>query len=323
MDSTSTESALRTKSSNQRSPVELLGQFLELIRFSHTVFALPFAALASVLALTAPGGPTDLSTIGLTIRLVGVLVCMVTARSAAMAFNRLVDAKIDRENPRTAERHLPSGKLSFTQVWLFFGANSLGFLAGCLFFWPNWLPLACSIPVLAWICGYSLAKRFTANAHLWLGVALALSPVCAWVAIRGEVILQSPADIMPAVGLAAAIACWVAGFDIIYACQDAEYDRSVGLHSVPAKFGIAGALRVSATFHMVMLAILFALPFGFPQLSLGVIYYVASSVVAILVARQHWIVRPDDLRRVGVAFFNINAIISLGFCSLAAIDACL
>lgn len=340
VDSTSTDFAVPYANSSFR---ELAKRFLELIRFSHTVFALPFALLACVLALTTQAqttqalSPQTVTTQATTLeefspledwgilipRLLGVLLCMVFARSAAMAFNRLVDAKIDAENPRTATRHLPAGLLSRKQVSVFFLLNCSAFLASCLLFLPNWLPIALSVPVLAWICGYSLAKRFTSGAHLWLGVALALSPICAWIAIRGEYVLQSPADILPPSMLAAAIALWVAGFDIIYACQDADFDRNKGLHSVPARFGVAGAMKISATFHFAMLLALASLPFCFPQLPLGWLYLVAVACVAVLVFREHAIVSPDDMRRVGEAFFTINAIISVGLCAIAMIDAIL
>lgn len=313
----------------------LIRRFLELIRFSHTVFALPFAALACVFAIYVPAaslsasstvvsnGVWPLPVSQLVLRLFGVLLCMVTARSAAMAFNRLVDTRIDAANPRTATRHLPAGLLSAGQVWGFFAVAALSFFAACLLFLPNWLPLAFSIPVFVWICGYSLAKRFTSAAHVWLGIALALSPVCAWVAIRGELLLVSPADVLPACGLALAIVLWVSGFDIIYACQDAEFDQRAGLQSIPARLGIAGALRVAAILHYGMLAMLALLPILFPALSLGWVFYAALFVVALLIVWQHSIVRPDDLRRVGVAFFNINALISLGLCLVTAIDTML
>lgn len=295
--------------------------FLEMIRFSHTVFALPFALLGAFLACIVPASHGDFRAGTLVVRIVAVVLCMVTARSAAMAFNRLVDAEIDARNPRTASRHLPSGRLSRASVWIFFVAAALAFFVSCALFLPNWLPLAGALPVLLWICGYSFAKRFTAAAHLWLGVALALSPVCAWGAVRGEQVMVDPLDIGPAVGLAIAIACWVAGFDIIYACQDADFDRREGLHSVPARLGIAGGLRVAAAAHGVMLLVLASLPWLFPQLRLGVIYLVTLVAVAILVTAQHRLVRPDDLRRVNLAFFHINAVISFGLSAATALDA--
>lgn len=294
--------------------------YLELIRFSHTVFALPFALLGVVLACAVP---TSMElTMGLAAwRTLAVVLCMVTARSAAMAFNRLVDASIDARNPRTAGRHLPSGRLSSAGVWLFFGAMVLGFWASCALFLPNWIPLAGALPVLIWICGYSFAKRFTSAAHLWLGIALALSPICAWLAVRGEQVILNVADVGPAVGLALAVAAWVMGFDIIYACQDAKFDEGQGLHSVPARFGVTGALRIAAVAHLFMLVVLAAWPWAFPQLSLGLIYYAALTVVTVLVIVQHRLVSPNDLARVNVAFFNVNAVISFGLCLATAIDA--
>lgn len=294
--------------------------YLELIRFSHTIFALPFALLGVVLACAVPTA-TPLTADKLALRTLAVVLCMVTARSAAMAFNRLADAAIDGRNPRTAGRHLPSGRLSRPGVWLFFVGMLLAFWSSCALFLPNWIPLAGALPVLVWICGYSYAKRFTSAAHLWLGIALALSPICAWLAMRGEQVLLNPADVGPAVGLAIAVAAWVMGFDIIYACQDAQFDQAQGLHSVPARLGVAGALRVAAAAHLFMLAALVAWPLVFPQLGLGLIYYTALAIVAVLVIVQHRLVSPHDLARVNMAFFNVNAIISFGLCLATAVDA--
>lgn len=299
----------------------LIRRFLGLIRFSHTIFALPFAALACVFAITSPGWQWQ--PLWLAVRMIGVLLCMVSARSAAMAFNRLVDAEFDRQNPRTASRHIPSGQLSSQQVWGFFWAMSFAFVLSCLLFLPNWLPVVLSIPVLAWLCGYSFAKRFTSVAHLWLGVALALSPVCAWIALRGESVIANPAELLPTFVLAVSIAFWVAGFDIIYACQDADFDRQKGLHSLPSRLGIPRALYISAALHALMLVALCLLPILAPQLSLGWLYRISLGLVALLIIRQHALVKPHDLRRVGEAFFHINAIISLGLCTMAAIDAIL
>ncbi len=320
VDSTSTESAVNcTLPGPANGETGLVRRFLELIRFSHTVFALPFAALACVLAVVVPR-TFELTTALWYSRLLGVLLCMVTARSAAMAFNRLVDARIDAMNPRTARRHIPAGDLSASQVWLFFAATSILFVLACLLFLPNWLPLACSTPVLAWICGYSFAKRFTSAAHLWLGFALALSPVCAWVALRGEMVMTDPTDLLPAVCLGLAIAFWVSGFDIIYACQDAEFDRSQQLHSIPARFGVAGALRIAAGLHSLMLLVLCCLP-RFSELRLGWLYWAALGGVTVLVITQHALVSAKDLGRVNVAFFQVNAVISFGFCLVTAIDS--
>ena len=320
VDSTSTGSAVSCPPQGPaKAEAGLVRRFLELIRFSHTVFALPFAALACVLAVVVPK-TFELSTALLLSRLIGILLCMVTARSAAMAFNRLVDARIDAANPRTARRHIPAGDLSSRQVWGFFAAMSCLFVLACLLFLPNWLPVLCSVPVLVWICGYSFAKRFTSAAHLWLGAALALSPICAWVALRGEMVIDSPIDLMPAACLGVAIAFWVSGFDIIYACQDADFDRQQKLHSIPARFGVAGALQIAMVLHVAMLLVLGCLP-GFTELKLGWIYWSALGGVTVLVVGQHALVSANDLGRVNIAFFQINAVISFGFSLLVAIDS--
>jgi 4-hydroxybenzoate polyprenyltransferase len=308
----------------QESTTAKLSDWLGLIRFSHTIFALPFAALATVMAFAAPlpgselpgGHPPAFRWQDI----VGVLLCMVFARSAAMAFNRLVDHKIDAANPRTEGRHLPAGVLSRRSVWMFTVLCGIGFIASTAIFLPNWLPLAGSIPVLAFLCGYSLAKRFTSAAHLWLGVALSLSPICAWVAIRGVASVANPIDLLTPIVLAAAVAAWVTGFDIIYACQDAQYDAEVGLHSVPARFGVAGALKIAAASHFVMLAILALLPVVGKTAGFGWLFWALLIVVAGLVVRQHSLVRPNDLDRVNQAFFDTNAAISLSLLIVGTID---
>ena len=320
VDSTSTGSAVSSQQWGPRiTRAGIVRRFLELIRFSHTVFALPFAILACILATVVPSS-LELPTVLWCSRLFGVLLCMVTARSAAMAFNRLVDAKMDALNPRTARRHIPVGDLNELQVGLFCAAMSGLFMLSCLLFLPNWLPIVGSLPVLAWICGYSFAKRFTAAAHLWLGAALALSPVCAWIALRGEVVVENSSDLYPAVCLGLAIAFWVAGFDIIYACQDADFDRQQKLHSIPARCGVRGALRIAAGLHVAMLLVLCCLP-RFTELRLGWLYWAALAGVAALVVTQHALVSAKDLGRVNVAFFQVNAVISCGFCVLVAVDS--
>lgn len=296
-----------------------VGHWLGLIRFSHTIFALPFALLATAMAFAAPaaGGLTPEVRIG---DLVGILLCMVFARSAAMAFNRLVDHKIDAANPRTSSRHIPAGVLGRGEVLVFTIGCSIAFVASTLLFLPNRLPLLAAVPVLLFLCGYSLAKRFTASAHVWLGVALSLSPICAWVAIRGDFVIANPSDLAGPLILAAAVAAWVAGFDMIYACQDADYDSEVGLNSVPAKFGVAGALRIAKACHLVMLLLLAALPVAAADSGLGWLFWAAIVVVAGLVLRQHALVRPDDLDRVNQAFFDTNAAISLTLLAVGVID---
>jgi 4-hydroxybenzoate polyprenyltransferase len=292
---------------------------LEMIRFSHTLFALPFALLGAVMAwrTPAPGGsqlrfePWHLA---------GILICMVGARSAAMAFNRLVDRGFDAENPRTKMRHLPAGLLSVFQVLLFTAASGGLFLAGTICFFPNWLPLACSVPVLLFLLGYSYAKRFTAFAHFWLGVALMLAPVCVWIALRGEILLTQPADILPAIILGGAVLAWVAGFDMIYACQDADFDRGAKLRSIPAALGVLGALRLAAACHLVALCFFALLPLACPQVGLGWIYATGVSAVGGLLLYEHALVKPHDLTRVNVAFFNINVVISMGLFIVGTID---
>jgi len=292
---------------------------LEMIRFSHTLFALPFALLGAVMAWTTPC--TDGGLMPFRWRhLVGILVCMAAARSAAMAFNRVADRKIDAENPRTRLRHLPTGVLSLRSVAAFTALSSAAFVAGTLLFMPNWLPLALSLPVLAFLLGYSYAKRLTALAHFWLGAALMLSPVAAWVAIRGDVVLATPNDLLPSVILGAAVLFWVAGFDMIYACLDVDFDVGARLHSVPAKIGVVGALRLAAICHLGMIAILAALPLVCRQLPLGGIYWCGVGAVGALLIYEHWLVRPDDLEKVNVAFFNVNAVVSIGLFAAGTLD---
>lgn len=273
-----------------------LRTILEMIRFSHTVFALPFALLSAVLAWQEqPFRWLDL---------LGILLCMVFARSAAMAFNRLMDRKLDAANPRTAGRHLPAGLLSPAAVWAFFLACAAGFFASTLLFANPW-PLYLAAPVLAFICGYSLAKRFTALAHFWLGASLLLAPVAAWIAIAGPVHLETP------LVLGLAVLFWVAGFDILYACQDVDFDQAARLHSVPARLGVRASLRVALACHVVMVAFLLTL-FWAAAPHLGWVYLAGIGAVALLLAYEHWLVRPDDLSRVNQAFFHVNGVISVG-----------
>jgi 4-hydroxybenzoate polyprenyltransferase len=279
-----------------------LRQLLELIRFSHTVFALPFALLAAVLAWKdADFRARDL---------IGILLCMVFARSAAMAFNRLVDRKIDAENPRTSGRHLPAGLLSAPSVILFTVLCSAGFISSTLLFLSNRWPMILSFPVLAFLFGYSYAKRFTVWSHYWLSSALMLSPIAAWIAITGRVEL-------PPVILAGVVFFWVGGFDILYACQDVEFDREKSLFSIPSCWGIPVALRFSMFSHLLMIVCLFGLWY---VAALGSIFLVGVLGVTGLLVYQHWLVRPNDLTRVNIAFFQMNAIISLGLFLVGAAD---
>lgn len=288
---------------------KLVRYYLELIRFSHTVFALPFAALASIWAWVVPDSqnvrvPFDWKDA------LGILVCMVTARSFAMAVNRLVDARFDAANPRTARRHIPSGLLGTRQVFTFAIACGLLFWLATLLFLPNILPVLLAIPVLVFLAGYSFAKRFTSLVHYWLGIALMLAPVCAWIAIRGDLVMANPLDILPAFLLSAVVFCWVGGFDLIYACQDASVDKQLGLHSIPARLGIRGALYVAAFSHALMLVPLVWLIYT-PSLQLGWTFGTAVVLIAVILIYEHSIVSANNLDRVNVAFFHANAVISL------------
>lgn len=297
-----------------------LRNILELIRFSHTIFALPFALLAAAMAwsISVPDGHA----IGFHwVHLVAILICMVAARSAAMAFNRLIDRGIDAENPRTAGRHLPAGKLSVQSVVWFTVLSSLVFVVANALFLPNWLPLALSIPVLAVLLGYSYAKRFTSLAHYWLGVALMLSPICVWIALRGLIVIDYPADLLPSIVLGGAVLFWVGGFDVIYACQDYEYDRDKGLNSIPVRLGVGGALRAAAASHAVTVLLLMILPtVAGADAGLGWLFYLTVAGVAGLLIYEHSIVRANDLTRVNVAFFNVNCIISVALLVAGCVD---
>jgi 4-hydroxybenzoate polyprenyltransferase len=295
-----------------------LRAYLELVRFSHTVFALPFAVIAALLAARRGIDPELVAGVAGWLRpAAGILLCMVAARTAAMAFNRLVDRTIDAANPRTASRHLPRGDVAVAEVLGLVVASSAAFIAATLLFLPNWLPLVLSVPVLAWLLGYSYAKRFTALAHLWLGAALGFAPVAAWIALRGRTLLASPADILPAAILGAAVTLWVAGFDIIYACQDAAFDAAHGLRSIPARLGVPRALTLAKWLHGITLVVLACLPAVVPEL--GWIYWTAWAAIAGLLVWEHALVRPDDLSRVNQAFFTANA--AIGLVLLAAIAA--
>jgi 4-hydroxybenzoate polyprenyltransferase len=285
--------------------IQLTNQLLGLVKFSHTLFALPFALFGAALAARGRdawhGRPRDW---------LGILLCMATARSAAMAFNRLVDRRIDALNPRTASRHIPSGQLSARSVFVFWIVCSAGFIASTLLFLPNRWPVLLSVPVLAWLCGYSFAKRFTSLAHVWLGSALMLAPIAAWIALRGD--LQ-----WPPVVLGLAVLCWVTGFDVIYACQDVEFDRAHGLHSIPQRLGVGNALRLAALAHLAMVGCLVALGLVVP---LGRLYFAGVAGISALLVYEHAIVRPDDLSRVNLAFFQVNIVVSIALLAFGLAD---
>lgn len=278
----------------------------EMIKFSHTVFALPFALFGAALAAKLPEGGLR----GRARDWIGILLAMATARAAAMAFNRIVDRAIDAENPRTATRQLPTGRVSLATASIFTTVASIGFLASTLLFLPNRLPLYLAAPVLAWLFMYSYTKRFTSLAHFWLGASLMAAPIAAWIALRGDIAA-------PPVLLGLAVFCWVSGFDIIYACQDVDFDRSKGLRSVPARIGVSRALRLAAGCHAAMIALLIALGRTYP---LGAIYLAGVAAIAILLVHEHAIVAPDDLSRVNYAFFHVNAAISVGLLVVGIAD---
>ena len=233
-------------------------------------------------------------------------------KARAMAFNRLADRRLDAINPRTRMRHLPAGVLSVASVVVFTVLCAMGFVLSTLLFLPgNTLPLYASVPVLSFLFAYSLTKRFTVLAHFWLGVALGLAPLAAWVAIRGEIAL---APLM----LGLAVVLWVAGFDMIYACQDADFDAKTGLYSIPARFGVRAALRSAALCHLAMIAVLLSLPLAYR--GFGRIYEAGIGAIAVLLVYEHAVVRPDDLSRVNRAFFGVNAVVSIGLFAIGTID---
>jgi len=278
--------------------VHLLG----LIRFSHTVFALPFALLSAVLAWQQ--SPFQWR------QLLGILLCMVFARSAAMAFNRLVDRDYDARNPRTAGRHIPAGILSTGLVGGFTLACIAAFVAATLLFLPNPWPLRLSIPVMLFLLGYSYAKRWTAFCHYWLSAALMLSPIATWIAVTGEL------NATP-IWLAAVIFFWVGGFDILYATQDTEFDQAERLHSIPARIGIPAALRLAFVSHLLTILCLFTF---WSVSGLGPVFLTGTVMVSLLLLYEHWLVSPRDLSKVNMAFFNVNAVISIGLLLAAVLD---
>jgi 4-hydroxybenzoate polyprenyltransferase len=275
---------------------------LEMIKWEHSVFALPFALTGAVLAA---GGWPPLRVLG------WIVVCMVAARSAAMAFNRLADAKLDAANPRTAMRALPAGTLTSGFVGGFVVVSVAVFMIGAAMLNPLTLKLA---PVaLAVVLAYSYMKRVTRWSHLVLGLALGIAPSAAWIAVRGTLDARI-------VVLTAAVLLWVGGFDVLYACQDFEHDRKVGLNSVPQAFGLQAAFWIARAMHVGMLALLGWLVVLF---GLGKIAIVGVALVALLLLYEHLIISPRDMRRMNAAFFTLNGVISLVFFGFVAVDVLL
>ena len=284
-----------------------LAAFAADIKLSHTVFALPFALLATVLAGERVGGLRP-GQVGL------IVACMVFARTAAMAANRLLDADLDAANPRTAGRAIPAGRTPRGFVALMLAGSAIAFVAttaGFLIFYGNGLPLLLSGPVLAFLCAYPLLKRFTALCHYYLGLALALAPVCAQIAVAGNVSAA-------ALWMAAGVWCWTAGFDILYGCQDYAHDRAAGVRSVPARLGVARALWVARATHALAAACLFAVGVASP--ALGSVYYAGVALASVVLVAEHAIVRADDLSRLNLAFFTLNGVVSVTIGTLGIID---
>lgn len=285
-------------------PFQRLRLTLDMIKFEHSVFALPFALTGALLAFRDGGYRWD----GAGRTLLWIVVAMVGARSAAMAFNRLVDADIDARNPRTAMRHLPAGVLSRTFAWGFTVAAAAIFLLAAWQLNPLCLRLAPA--ALAVVCFYSFTKRFTSLSHLVLGFSLGIAPAAAWIAVRGSL----DARIL---WLTAAVTFWTAGFDVIYACQDYEFDREETLWSVPKRIGIARALLVAKGLHILMLASLLALV---ASLHLGALAMMGVGAITALLVYEHSLVKPNDLSRVNAAFFTMNGYVSVLFFVFWAAD---
>ena len=270
------------------------------IKIQHTVFALPFAVMSAFLAA---GGMPEIE------KLLWIIVCMLGARSAAMAFNRIIDARFDKENPRTRDRALPSGKINVGNYAVFLVASSALFIFSAWML--NSLAFYLSPVALAIVFFYSLTKRFTAFSHFWLGLAISIAPVGAWVAIREEISFTS-------LLLGAAVVFWLIGFDILYSCMDIEADRINRLHSIPQRFGIETALKMALASHAVM--VVFLLVLLEPTVLLGWVYLAGVALVAGLLAYEHSLIKKDDLSKVNMAFFNVNGIISIGLMAFVIVD---
>jgi 4-hydroxybenzoate polyprenyltransferase len=285
--------------SSSSRPALLPVNLARLVKLEHTVFALPFAYVGALLALDAVPSAHDL---------VWITVAMVGARSLAMGLNRLVDAGIDARNPRTAGRELPSGRLTSTQVVVFCVASLVVFLVAVWQLDPvvRWL---WPIPVVGFVV-YPYLKRFTWLSHLWLGAVDGLAPVGGWVAVTGELPWEAWA-------LGAAVALWIAGFDLFYSLFDLNVDRAQGLHSWATRFGVHGVFRGARVFHAAAVALLAAAGLG---LDVGVFYWLGVVAVAALLVYEHSLVRPDDLRRLDAAFFTVNGVISIVFCAFVLLD---
>ncbi len=281
----------------------------EMIKFSHSIFALPFALVATFLASRGlPGGLPRPGQFAL------IVICMISARSFAMTFNRLADAAIDARNPRTAGRPIPAGRIDARSARVFLWATAAIFVLGCAGFfvlYRNALPLMLSVPTLACLAAYSYAKRFTAAAHFILGGVIGFAPAAAWIAINPASISSAP------VWLTFTVLSWIAGFDIIYACQDYDVDRRDGLFSIPARVGIGPALWISRICHVVTMVCLWRLGV---HISAGNLYWIGLGLTGLLLIVEQSVVRANDLSRVNLAFFTLNGCVSILFAVLAIAD---
>ena len=277
-----------------------------MIKFEHSIFALPFALTGALLAFKEVNATVPFA-LG---KVAWIVLAMIGARSAAMAFNRILDAEIDGRNPRTRMRHIPAGLLSVRFAWTFVAVAIGVFLIAAWALNPLCLELA---PVaLGVVFAYSYTKKFTSLSHLVLGLSLGIAPAAAWIAVTGALDLRI-------LWLTAAVAFWTAGFDIIYSCQDYEFDRAEGLFSVPRTWGIGGALRVSRVLHVLMTACLGALAWSF---GLGWLSVFGIAAIVTLLLYEHSLVKPNDLSRVNAAFFTVNGYVSVIFLLFWAADIC-
>ncbi|GEP92234.1 4-hydroxybenzoate polyprenyltransferase [Chitinophaga terrae (ex Kim and Jung 2007)] len=282
--------------------ISTVNKYLSLVKFSHTIFAMPFALTGFFMAVTRGEGSFSWLTFGL------VVLCMVFARSAAMAFNRWLDVDIDKLNPRTAKREIPAGVISARNAGYFIIANCLLFIATTWFI--NRICFFLSPVALAVVLGYSYTKRFTALCHLVLGVGLSLAPIGAYLAVTGVF------AVLPVL-VSCLVLCWVSGFDIIYSLQDEDFDRAQRLNSIPAWLGLAGALRFSELLHVIAAALV---------ITIGLaghfhwVYWIGSAVFVAMLVSQHLLVKPDDLSKINIMFMTTNGIASVVYAVFAIAD---
>jgi 4-hydroxybenzoate polyprenyltransferase len=287
-----------------------LRKWAEFVRFSHTIFALPFALAAMVVAARDSHGWPGAKTFML------IIVAMICARTCAMAFNRIADREFDKRNPRTANRHLPSGVISLASAWSLCLLSGLGLIVASFFI--NRLCFYLSPVALVVVCFYSLTKRFTDFSHVFLGIALSLAPIGAWLAVKGEIVFRPwPESFALPLLLAVAVVFWLIGFDVIYAMQDYEFDKSHGLHSLVVRWGVNNALAAAFLSHMVMVCVLAA--FGL-LCKFKIAYLVGIAIIAVCLVLEHWLARRRSLNWVQNAFFRLNALISVIFLLVTAIE---